>query len=150
MGTRNAFLIVSCALIYQTADQLRVVSGWQVSICVVVIKIFQNSWAGQSQIFVEKVPATSLVTPSFNAPFAFRAALCSPWYRSNKLVIRFCSILTIAADLQLHVYDVHLPFFRISKVWRVILWKATIRKWANCDHKGMNMVSNSTWVDCGN
>lgn len=33
MGTRNAFLIVSCALIYQTADQLPVVSGWQVSMC---------------------------------------------------------------------------------------------------------------------
>lgn len=54
MGTRNAFLIVSCALIYQTADQLPVVSGWQVSICVVVIKIFQNSWAGQSNICGER------------------------------------------------------------------------------------------------
>ncbi len=33
--------------------------------------------------------------------------------------------------------------------WCIILLEVVIRRWEHCSHKGMDMVSNNTQVDCG-
>lgn len=100
-------------------------------------------------------------------PFCLQNSLKSLWHRFNKVLETFIrdfgsychdSITELLQICQLHLNDANI-LFHISKkkpvwddlsfvTWCIILLEVAIGGWLHCGHKGMDMASSNTQVNC--